>query len=367
MNNIVPAQFRHREALVSATGGDEQMAAFVMRMAAIYGIGENEMNTHNIGALVSAAGLSIQYGYLPRIHIHMLPFNANAGSKDNPRWETRYTPMLSLEVWKHSAMAQCRKMGMWYFPEVEDLSPEETKAYIEREEHQSPFHQDDRASRCRLKLIFPGGHIERTRWAYGTWRRNAKAKRNNKGETYYEADTLPSQRTAQDVAARRAERQALMSYFTPEPISKDEKRNLADLISAVQETVAIEDDRMADIPYESAPQREDDGEILYDSPKTPPRKAANAPQPQPNPLEDPLEAVVDHEMESTMAAWNNSAVAAQNWAVLHGHYPDPSAANAGWVNVVKKFGGVSDAQTMTQALRAFYHEAMHAKSRSRRQ
>ena len=110
-------------------GSEEEIKLLMTRQAAIFGVPQADINRPDVQAsLIKATQYSITYGYLPGIHIHMIPFRKNdkQGGRDN--WIDTYVPDLGEKAWKDSADRLAQMQGFKYLVETKEMTQAEIKA-----------------------------------------------------------------------------------------------------------------------------------------------------------------------------------------------------------------------------------------------
>ncbi len=213
-------------------------------------------------ALLKAAQLTYQYGYVPGMDVYVIP-----------RGKT-YSAEPSLEAWKKTADRHAFIGRFRYTVDVEELTPDEVKQHTDPD---VPYDLEDRGARARLFRFDVAREMKdlgipyRPTVHYGFWRKNAREESeweeytNARGEVKnrkvstgkYVADTVPAQRTRQDVAIRRATRAAIMAEFPMIPLD--------DFAERVRVTTAM---RYLEVEIEERgkPDGEEPGTLTQDQP-----------------------------------------------------------------------------------------------------
>lgn len=245
-------------------GSEEDIKMLMMRQATIFGIEPAEVNRPDVQAsLIKATQYSITYGYLPGIHIHMMPFNKKVkGRNGQDEWIKSYEPALGEKAWKDSADKSAQVQGFKYLVETQEMTPEEVKRHTAADPT-AEYTEGDAGFKAR---VLRSDHAEIYRmmgrqydpeWSYGFWRK--KAKKNYKGQ--WISDETPNQRGPRDVAERRAYKSALMKVFSLLPLNEfDEARRFKSLATYVEDETAVDRTLMAP---PAALHYDDDGLLLH--------------------------------------------------------------------------------------------------------
>lgn len=147
-----------------------------------------------------AAQLCVFYRLVPGEDVHVIPFG-NSWAVD-----------MGIETWKKSADRYCSSHGITYHIHTEEMSEQEL-----RERRGENYHPDDygmvaylwRSDKKDVYEIF-GAKASMSR-AAGIW---AKRARFNKSKNEWQEDNIPTQRSKQDVAKRRAMKAVLKLEFS---------------------------------------------------------------------------------------------------------------------------------------------------------
>jgi hypothetical protein len=244
-------------------GSEEEIKLLMTRQAAIFGVPQADINRPDVQAsLIKATQYSINYGYLPGIHIHMIPFRKNdkQGGRDN--WIDTYVPDLGEKAWKDSADRLAQMQGFKYLVETKEMTQAEIKAATAADPT-SEYSEDDAGFKARVlrsdhaEIYKMMGQAYNPEWSYGFWRKKAKKKSNGEWLT----DTVPTQRSPRDVAERRATKAALMKVFTLVPLNDfEDSRRFRSLTTYVETETAVDDVLIA---QPQATHYDDDGLLMW--------------------------------------------------------------------------------------------------------
>ena len=245
-------------------GSEEDIKALMMRQASIFGIPAEDVARADVqAALVKATQYAITYGYLPGIHVHMLPFNKKVKRADGrEEWVKSYEPALGEKAWKDSADKTAQMQGFSYLVETQEMTAEEVKRLTDADPT-AEYTVGDAGFKARVlrsdhaNIYRMMGRRYDPEWSYGFWRK--KAKKNYKGE--WSSDEVPAQRGPRDVAERRAYKAALMKVFTPLPADQfDEARRFQNLSHHVEIETAVD----ASMPVQpTAVHYDEDGMLMH--------------------------------------------------------------------------------------------------------
>lgn len=244
-------------------GSEEDIKMLMMRQASIFGIEPAEVKRQDVqAALVKATQYSITYGYLPGIHIHMLPFRKKVKIGNREEWLTTYQPAMGEKAYKDSADRIAQMQGFKYLVETQEMTDAEVKAATAADKT-AEYTPGDAGFKARVlrsdhaEIYRMMGRQYEPEWSYGFWRQ--KAKKNYKGE--WSSDETPSQRGPRDVAERRAYKAALMKVFTLVPLNEfEEARRFRNLATYIEDETAIDMTLMANPP---AMHYDEDGLLLH--------------------------------------------------------------------------------------------------------
>lgn len=245
-------------------GSEEEIKMLMERQASIFGIDRAEIVRPDVQAsLVKATQYSITYGYLPGIHIHMMPFNKKVKhAAGREEWVKSYEPALGEKAWKDSADKGAQVQGFQYVVETQEMTPAEVKA-LTAADPTAEYTEGDAGFKARVlrsdhaNIYRMMGRQYDPEWSYGFWRK--KAKKNYKGQ--WISDETPNQRGPRDVAERRAYKSALMKVFSLLPLNEfDEARRYKNLAVFVEDETAVDMTLMAPPP---AMHYDEDGLLLH--------------------------------------------------------------------------------------------------------
>lgn len=176
-----------------------------------------------------AAQLCVFYRLVPGEDVHVIPFGNN--------WAVD----MGIETWKKSADRYCAQHGITYHIVTEEMPVEELRE--RRGEH---YHPDDygmvaylwRSDKRDVYEIF--GAKQSMSRAAGIWAKKAKF---NKGKNEWQEDNIPTQRSKQDVAKRRAMKAVLKLEFSLDSLLAATPAEVQSNMDAVKLTVAAEERR----------------------------------------------------------------------------------------------------------------------------
>ena len=208
-------------------GSEQELQIFMERAAAIFQIPAEDLERPAVQAsLLKATQNCLRYGYLPGIHVHMIPFNVNVDKPhpQNPKVTVKvkervYAPDMGEKAWKDSADRIAKDQRFTYVVQTKAMSADEVKAATSLIPGQE-YHPNDAGCKARVlrsdhaelyKLV---GEKYDPEWVMGFWRQ--------KKDQWGNPDTIPNGRTPADVAMRRATKAALMAVFHLVPIDEYE-------------------------------------------------------------------------------------------------------------------------------------------------
>jgi hypothetical protein len=206
MNNTAITKFKFEAP--KAFGSNAELNAIIERMAALcpvklddWQLGQPEIVKNLDNAYLKAAQLSVFYRLVPGVDVYILPFG-NAFAVD-----------LGISSWQKAADRYASKAGITYHVIHEELSQAEIK---DRRGEKLYTPQDVgyraylwRNDKSQVYEMF-GGKQAMTQ-GVGLW--VERARYNNK-KNVWEPDTIPAQRSKQDVAKRRATKAVLKAEFS---------------------------------------------------------------------------------------------------------------------------------------------------------
>lgn len=191
-----------------AFGSNEEVNAIIERMEALLPIDLGASPEASLvkalnNSYLRAAQLSVFYRLIPGTDVHIIRFGKT------------FSVDIGVEAWKKAADRYCSHHRITFHAHYEALSLEEIKA--RRGKDWTP--QDVgyvcylwRSDKAEVYKIFGGNNPkEALTKGYGHWAEKARWD-NNKKEWY--SDTIPVQRTKEDVARRRALKAALKAEFS---------------------------------------------------------------------------------------------------------------------------------------------------------
>lgn len=224
MNEIVKAQPQGIERF-----GDKQtMDALMQRGAAIFQVGQDELQDPvNQGALMKAMQWTLTYGAMPGRHIHLIP-STKRYKVGNEWFEKKvYSVADSYEWRKASADQKALQMGWEPMTQTVALTPEEIKAF-----DPAAFDPADKGYKSRvlfkheIEICKMMGITYDPPWHYGFWRKKSYVVKGYNGKAdEWKPDNIPSGRTSDWVAMKRAEKSALAQHFELQPIANWEQLN----------------------------------------------------------------------------------------------------------------------------------------------
>ena len=232
--------------ILARYGSAQEIALFTQRAAAIFQIPAEELSRPDVqAALTKATQYCLRYGYLPGIHVHMLPFNQTVErpNPQNPQNKIKekiktYTPDMGEKAWKDSADRIAQAQRFAYVVETQAMTPDEVKAATATIPEQD-YHPNDAGCRARVlrsdhaQLYQTMGRRYDPEWVMGFWRQ--------KKDRWGNPDTIPAGRTPADVARRRAEKAARMAVFHLVPLDEyEEAQRFRRLSAYVEDETAID-------------------------------------------------------------------------------------------------------------------------------
>lgn len=207
---------------------EKRLKALVDHVGYMFNVDAEDMGRKEVRAtLMRSLHMCVTFGLLPAQHMSLIPF---PGTK-NTNWKKTYQPhigpegrLLNANRWvEHHNRLHPDEPIRWMTRERIIEDPEERQKISTQYDADQPFCPEDRCTEVTLlrsdeKRLADEFGIEYTpRKFYGWWRKQAIEKavwengqRTNKSE--WQADTIPTGRTPQDVATRRALLQAYQSF-----------------------------------------------------------------------------------------------------------------------------------------------------------
>lgn len=191
-----------------------------------------------------AAQLCVFYRLVPGEDVHVIPFGNN--------WAVD----MGIETWKKSADRYCAQHGITYHIVTEEMSEDELK-----ERRGENYHPDDygmvaylwRSDKAGVYEIF--GAKQSMSRAAGVW---AKKARYIKGKNEWQEDNIPTQRSKQDVAKRRAMKAVLKLEFSLDSLLAATPAESRENVRAIESRLRSEEQRRA-VPNTHQPQWDEDG------------------------------------------------------------------------------------------------------------
>lgn len=198
---------------IASYGDSRELSELAERFVQFFNIPEKDMQLPTVKtAALKAAQLTLRFGLTPGVHIYIVKRGGQYAAEE------------SLEAWKDAASKHARLGKFLYDVQTRLMTPEEVKANTPAGDR---YNKEDRGAWARVirfdiareyKAI---GMEYDPAWSAGFWRKESYEKkewdanaRRMRGTGVWESDTVPNQRTPQDVATRRATRAALKNAFT---------------------------------------------------------------------------------------------------------------------------------------------------------
>lgn len=188
-------------------GSNEELSAIIERMKALIPVEVNAddlVKAKNLdNSYLKAAQLAVFYRLIPSIDIHIIPFGSN------------FSVDIGVAGWQKAADRFCSLHRITYHAHYEAMTEQELKA--RRGQDYTP---EDVGAICYLwrsdkasaYAIFGGDNPkEALTKGYGSW---AKKARFDKYKKEWYPDSIPVQRTKEDVARRRSLKAALKAEFS---------------------------------------------------------------------------------------------------------------------------------------------------------
>lgn len=354
MNEIVKIPDVNESSLVSHFGSNDNFQWLMERQAEIYQVPMSAVNAFPDvrGALVKATQMSWTYGVMPGKHIYMIPFN----KKVDNQWRETYAVADSYEWRKASADDKAQENGWVYMVQSERMTPAEVEEYITANKIAGPYDPTDRGVRSRVLFRHEAEICQMIGvkydpcWHYGFWRCNAQERTDYKTKKkVWASDNVPSGRTPDWVAMKRAEKSALAQHFELRPLGGWSQKNDSQRRAAITDHVThlLPDDlpnRDHMLIDRSAPADDeffgwDDGDAGDEIIEA-----------------EPLNA--DEIAAKKVGEWlkaDNVAESAKNWAVEIGAQPNIHAAKNSLAKIIQgNFSGEFSTGNAREVLTAFY-------------
>lgn len=267
-----------RSSQLDRFGDNTTFDALMVRGSSIYNISEIDLRRpENKGALMKAMQWTMTYGAMPGRHIHLIPSNKREQNA-NGDWETVkvYAVADSYEWRKASADQKALQMRWQYMTQTEQMTPEETRKYVERNGLNGPYDEADRGFKSRvlfmheINMCKAMGVEYNPPWHYGFWRKNSYSIKEKSGKLDWKPDNVPSGRTPEWVAMKRAEKSALAQHFELQPIANWEQLNERQRIARIEDGI----NSMEELPppvnagkFTYEPVLDEDGVFVVEPPK----------------------------------------------------------------------------------------------------
>lgn len=374
MSNDIVVRNSKDSGAIARYGDTAELDVLADRFAQFFNIPEKDMNLPSVKtAALKAAQLTVRFGLTPGVHIYIVKRGGTYAAEE------------SLEAWKDAASKHSRIGHFLYDVQVREMTPEEVKANTPPHDRYTPEDKGAFARVIRFDIAREYKNIGMAYdplWVKGFWRKEAYEKKSwdgqkMKGTGAWESDTVPNQRTPQDVAIRRATRAALKSAFTLiqlDDLNEAQRMNAAMYHMQVASAPLLNDVTESDIRIDSA---EDDGlwrdsipgvattqaasDDLWESPQPAPAPTAPTPatahaaQPAPTATNGNATALVD--LPPEVELWE-SPQDAYDWAVGIGASDNVHSARNAFANAVNAHGGKLKAANTRQVFATFYAERM---------
>lgn len=235
MNEIV----KHQPSGIERFGDKQTMDVLMQRGAAIFQVSQEDLKLpENQGALMKAMQWTLTYGAMPGRHIHLIPANKN--KKVGTEWVTEkiYSVADSYEWRKASADQKAQQMRWQPMTQTIALSPEEIKA------QSGEYTPGDKGYKSRvlfkheIEMCQMMGIVYDPPWHYGFWKvKSYYDKKNNE----WKPDNIPTGRTADWQAMKRAEKSALAQHFELQPLANWEQMSERQRVAKIEDEItAIE-------------------------------------------------------------------------------------------------------------------------------
>ncbi len=305
-------------------------------------------------SLYRAAQLCVFYRLVPGEDVHLIPFN-NGWAAD-----------MGIETWKKAADRYCSLHNITYHIHAIDMPVDELR--VRRGDNYDP---DDvgaiaylwRSDKAQVYEIF-GAEAAMTK-GYGVW---AKKARLDKVKNIWQPDTIPAQRTKQDVARRRAMKMALRAEFSLDSLlAANPQEERANLTTLEERVAAVEMDRSPMYRTESATE---DG-LFYtipangrghtQEPSRPGIKIVVQPEPELEPEEDaPMPDYDDPFLDGDIASSNGDTPALG--PTPKETQPQPAAAPRGGATCGADYRAIAAKLEGNAATLVDWAKAKHAES-----
>ncbi len=350
---------------ISRYGETAELDILAERFCQFFNIQPKDMALPSVKtAALKAAQLTLRFGLTPGVHIYIVKRGGTYAAEE------------SLEAWKDAASKHGRIGRFLYDVQVREMSQEEVRQHTPPNDRYTP---EDKGAFARVlrfdiaKEYKAIGMVYEPLWVKGFWRKEAYEKREwtngqSKGTGKFESDTVPNQRTPQDVANRRATRAALKNAFTLiqlDDLDAAQRFNAAMYHMQVASAPLLNEPTEADIYVGSA---EDDGlwsdsipgslaepeHVTEVAPPAPPAPQATKAAQTGNGHSEPAPAI---ELPPEVAFWTGPQDAYE-WSVGIGASTNVHSARNAFENAVKAAGGKFSAKTAPKIYTTFYQERM---------
>lgn len=249
-------------------------------------------------SIYRAAQLSVFYRLVPGEDVHVIPFGDN--------WAVD----MGIETWKKAADRYCAQHGITYHIHTETMTEAEL-----RERRGNNYHPDDvgvvaylwRSDKSAVYEIF-GAKQSMTR-ACGVWAVKAKQV---KGE--WKPDQIPTQRSKQDVAKRRAMKAVLKLEFSLDSLLAATPAEMRQNLNALDMSIRAEERRTA-MPASRRYEIDEDGLVVVE------------PKPMRRAVQDVEFVVAHNEPTDEDAPDIDDALESQEEAQNEAHDVDPHAVD----------------------------------------
>lgn len=246
--------------VLQRVGTPEERAYLLEIMAEQLGIPSTETtNPQALACMANAVQRSIQYGWIPGVHMHVISFTRNKGKQNE---ETVYTLVDGEKGHWDNATRWRLKHGVNWRIQHKLMNKEELGQNIAMTGFQEAAPSHAYGIWARVIIIGqddPKDEVDPL-YSAGLW--FGKMKTGN----YWNEDRLPTGVTSRDVAIRRADKRALMqSQLTLIPLDDlTNTERMEQLIDGLQDQ--HQQDERNDAPlYREIPDREEDGDVIFEA------------------------------------------------------------------------------------------------------
>jgi hypothetical protein len=184
---------------LEAWGVASDLDLLANRFTLFFGVDKDERDAARPAAL-KAAQLTMRYGMTPGVHVYLVKRGGRWGAED------------ALEAWKVAADKHAFLGRFRYDVQFREMTPDEVKANTPEGARCTTADKGFFARVVRFDLAREAKEVGLSYdppWVTGFWRKESYSKNGS-----WVADTIPNQRTAADVAHRRAHKAALKATFT---------------------------------------------------------------------------------------------------------------------------------------------------------